>query len=76
MEPPNFEISDVYFDLRGTDHGGGAVLFIRAGAIAMLEGYSHGDGWPDEPEEFVLHYFDGAERDLSKVAAEIRSRAR
>jgi hypothetical protein len=73
VEPLNFEISDVYFDLRGTDHGGGSALFVRDGAISMLEGYSHAGDWPDEPEEFILHYFDGAARNLGNVIAEILS---
>lgn len=74
VEPRNFEISDVYFDLRGTEHGGGSILFVRDGAISMLEAYSHAGDWPDEPEEFVLHYIDGAERNLGNVLAEIFSR--
>ena len=75
VDPPNFEISDVYFDLKGTEHGGAAILFVRAGAVTMLEAYSHAGDWPDEPEEFSIHCFDGAKRDTAKVAAEIASRA-
>ncbi|HEX3580939.1 MAG TPA: hypothetical protein VH087_04200 [Thermoanaerobaculia bacterium] len=75
VEPPNFEISDVYFDLEGTEHGGGAILFIRDGVVTMLEAYCHWGAWPAEPAEFKLHYFDGEERDIAKVAAEISSRA-
>ena len=75
VEPANFEISDVYFDLEGTEHGGGSVLFIRDGVVTTLEGYSHAGGWPDEPRQFRLYYFDGPTRNMPKVAAEIASRA-
>jgi hypothetical protein len=54
VEPPNFAISDVYFDLKGTEHGGGSVLFVHHGVITMLEAYCHSGEWPDEAEEFKL----------------------
>ena len=75
VEPPNFEITDVYFDLKGTECGGGSVLFVRDGKMKILEAFSHGSGWPDEPTEFKLFYFDGEKRNLAKVAGEIQSRA-
>ena len=74
VEPRNFELSDVYFDLEGTECGGGAIIFIRDGVISMLEGYSHGGGWPDEPQVFAIRYFDGNQRDLAKVVGKIASR--
>src|SRR5437660_11797144 len=58
-DPPNFVLSDVYFEATGLLHGGGSVLFVRDGAISILEAYSHAGGWPDEITEFTLQYFDG-----------------
>ena len=74
--PPNFEISDVYFDLEGAEHGGGAILFVREGVITMLEAYAHAENWPDDTGDFMIRYFDGAVRSMAKVEAEILSRSR
>jgi hypothetical protein len=74
-EPPNFELSDVYFEAKGLPYGGGAVLFVRNGAISMLEAYSHAGGWPGEITDFTLQYFDGERRNTAAVEAEIRSRS-
>lgn len=74
-EPPNFELSDVYFEATGLPHGGGSVMFIRDGAISMLEAYSHDGDWPEEVTEFTLQYFDGESRNIAAVEAELRSRS-
>ncbi|MEO8035344.1 MAG: hypothetical protein ABI837_12990 [Acidobacteriota bacterium] len=74
-EPPNFELSDVYFEAEGLPHGGGSVMFVRDGTIAMLEAYSHDGDWPEQLTEFSLRYFDGDQRNIAAVAADVRSRA-
>jgi len=71
VTPASFVISDVFFELEGASHGGGAALFVRGGIIIMLEGYSHEGGWPDEPRTFTLSYFEGHERNMEKLAASI-----
>jgi hypothetical protein len=74
-EPPDFELGDVYFEATGLPHGGGSVMFIRDGAISMLEAYSHDGDWPKEVMEFALRYFDGVSRNLAAVEADLRSRS-
>jgi hypothetical protein len=75
VEPPNFELGDVYFETTTLPHGGGAVLFIRRGVITMLEAYAHDGEWPANLTDFVLRYFDGEHRDLAAVEADVLSRA-
>jgi hypothetical protein len=47
VTPPDFELSDVTFELLDTENGGGVVLFVSSGAIEMLEVYLHTDAWPE-----------------------------
>src|SRR5438067_1914826 len=72
VEPPNLELGDVNVEATGLPHGGGSVLFIRDGAISMLEAYSHVGDWPNEITDFTLQYFDGHERNISAFEAEVR----
>ncbi len=74
-DPPNLELGDVFFEAKGLRHGGGSVLFIRNGAISMLEAYSHVGDWPEEITEFTLQYFDGAQRNIAALEAKVRSRS-
>ena len=74
--PPNFELSDVFFEAEGLAHGGGSVLFVRDGVITTLEAYSHVDDWPDEITAFTIRYFDGDQRDMSALSAAITARSR
>jgi hypothetical protein len=50
-------IGDVFFDLEGVKNGGGAILFVDEGHIAMLEAYLNGpEAWPDEPRLVKVFY--------------------
>jgi hypothetical protein len=44
--PPNLEIGDAATLTNGI--GVGFVLFVRDGAISMLEGYTYDEPWPDD----------------------------
>ena len=44
--PPNLEMGDAATLTNGIDVG--FVLFVRDGAIAMLEGYTYDHPWPDD----------------------------
>lgn len=68
--PPDFHLDDVYFDLDGLEHGC-AILWVKQGAIAFLEGYSHDGKWPAHSGSFEVHYF-GGERDLPTLLKSIR----
>lgn len=76
-------IGDVGFDVDGVQHGGGALLFIRDGAVRTLEAYTHaGEPWPADAEDVTPFYtargrqvgpaveiLPATSRDLSGLAA-------
>src|SRR5258706_3245320 len=74
VAPRNFEIGDVYFDLDGLPHGGGALLFVRDGFISFLEAFSHDGDWPERTDTFAIHYV-GPSRDFQRLDRELESRA-
>jgi hypothetical protein len=47
VQPPSFEIGDISLTMAGVDFG--IILFIRAGAIDWLEGFTYGTfNWPED----------------------------
>jgi hypothetical protein len=56
VTPPNFTISDITYELANVENGGSAVLFIRDGALSMLELYNWTDEWPTEVHMTSLTY--------------------
>ena len=56
VTPANFTISDISYELANVQNGGSAVLFIREGALSMLELYNWTDGWPPDLEITSLTY--------------------
>jgi hypothetical protein len=65
INPERIIIGDVYFDLEGVQHGGGAIIFIENGYLSMLEAYLNGDEeWPDQPRLSRVFY-DSNPRDLA-----------
>jgi hypothetical protein len=54
---PSFEISDVTGKLNGGKLDVGFVLFVKDGALSMLEGFTYGtDEWPEQISDFQLHH--------------------
>jgi hypothetical protein len=50
------ELGGVGAEIGGIEHGAGFILFIRDGAISLLEGYTHGDAkWPENIREFRVY---------------------
>jgi hypothetical protein len=47
--PRNLTGGNVTIHVEGIVHGAGCLLFVRDGVIVTLEGYAHGDEWPDRP---------------------------
>ena len=45
---------DVIAEIDGLAHGAGFVLYIEHGRLAMLEGYSYDEPWPDTIVGFSL----------------------
>jgi len=60
-------IGDVYFDVEGIKHGGGAILFVDDGHVSMLEAYLNGDEqWPKEPH-LTRVYYNSDPRDMEAL---------
>jgi hypothetical protein len=57
---PSFEIGDVAGKLNDGKLDVGFVLFVKDGALSMLEGFAYGtDEWPEQIADFQLHYTKG-----------------
>jgi len=55
--PSNFELNDVCGVIEGVKHGARFLLFVRDGALDLLEGIVfHGDAWPAQPVVQRLYY--------------------
>lgn len=52
----DFQLGDVFAELEGLAHGAGFVLFVRRGALDVLEGYTHEEPWPETPGLKRLYY--------------------
>jgi hypothetical protein len=50
------QIDDVAATIEGLQHGAGFVLFLRNGALYMLEGYTFDEPWPSDLGAFSLRY--------------------
>jgi hypothetical protein len=59
----DLKFGDVVAEIGGLQHGAGFVLYVESGLLAMLEGYTYGEPWPDRIESFKLSYDGGEERD-------------
>lgn len=59
-------IGDVNAKISGLDHGAGFVLFVNAGYLDMLEGYSYDEPWPESAGEFALSY-EAEPRDMRSL---------
>ncbi|HET7025035.1 MAG TPA: hypothetical protein VFI39_07530 [Gemmatimonadales bacterium] len=55
-EPHNVTFGDVAFELEGTENGGSVVLFVRDGALKMLELFNWTDKWPETPALRTITY--------------------
>jgi hypothetical protein len=43
VRPPDFQGGNAIIEISSAPHGAGCVLFVRAGSLSMLEGYTYGD---------------------------------
>ena len=53
---PTFKIGDVNGTADNVSHGLGFLLYVKDGALSMLEGYTYDDPWPDDVRGLVLTY--------------------
>jgi hypothetical protein len=59
----DLKFGDVVAEIDGLQHGAGFVLYVEAGLLVMLEGYTFGEPWPDRVDSYKLSYVNGEERD-------------
>jgi hypothetical protein len=51
---PALQVGNVEGSADNVNHGLGFVLFVKDGALSMLEGYTYDEPWPDEVCELKL----------------------
>jgi hypothetical protein len=64
---PSFAFGDVIAEMEGLQHGAGFELFIEDGTLAMLEGYTYDEPWPEKVSTYKLQYIGGETRDLTAL---------
>lgn len=62
-------IGDVEATIDGLQRGAGFVLVLEDGLLAMLEGYSYDEPWPEVVTEFSLRYVDASRGSLTSELA-------
>ncbi|SRR5713101_7641627 len=53
---PTFKLGDVNGTADNVNHGLGFLLYVKNGALSMLEGYTYDEPWPDDVRGLVLTY--------------------
>jgi hypothetical protein len=53
---PTFKLRDVNGTADNVSHGLGFLLYVKDGALSMLEGYTYDEPWPDDVRGLVLTY--------------------
>jgi hypothetical protein len=53
---PTFKLGDVNGRAENVSHGLGFLLYVKDGALSMLEGYTYDEPWPDDVRGLVLTY--------------------
>ena len=61
---PTFKLGDVNGVADNVSHGLGFLLYVKDGALSMLEGYTYDDPWPDDVHGLVLTYASKVGRKL------------
>jgi len=64
---------DVEAEIQGLEHGAGFVLRVNRGMLALLEGYSYDEPWPEEIRLYTLTYTGGS-RDIGALNLDLEAR--
>jgi len=51
---PNLVLGDAHANIQGLEYGAGFILFVTNGLISTLEGYSYGEIWPENIEQYTI----------------------
>lgn len=68
LRPRVAPFGDVLASLPSTVNGAGFLLYVDDGVMAMLEGYTFDEAWPEATEGFSLRYVDDGRRRLPFLA--------
>lgn len=52
----DYQLDDVLADIEGLAHGAGFILYVRAGFLDLLEGFSYDESWPAQIGAFAVKY--------------------
>lgn len=63
----DFKLGDVIAKAQNVKHDLGFLLYIKNGALELLEGYTYDESWPSEVKDLSLAYSDGKTRDMEKL---------
>jgi hypothetical protein len=64
---PNFCFGDVDASIDSIKNGVGFLLWVEGGVLDHLEGYTYGEEWPLQINQFTLRYLYEGERDLEEL---------
>lgn len=66
---PTFKFGDVDATAENIKYGLGFLLYVTDGAVAILEGYTYDDPWPNNVDGLVLTYSGGQNqnRNMDKI---------
>ncbi len=59
----DLKFGDVIAEIEGLEHGAGFLLYVEAGLMVMLEGYTFGETWPERVDRYELRYVNEGNRD-------------
>jgi hypothetical protein len=72
----NFELEDVAAEIAGLAYGAGFILFVRAGLLSQLKGYSYVEPWNDADRDYRLFFVSSDFISLAKFTAMKSARMR
>jgi hypothetical protein len=62
---PTFKLGDVNGTADNLIHGLGFLVYVKEGALSVLEGYTYDEPWPDDIHGLVLTYASKDGRNLN-----------
>lgn len=71
---PSLTFGDVVGQAPGLRRGAGFLLYIRAGLLDMIEGYTFDEPWPTDTAQMVIS-FEGGHRDWDTFRSQLGDKA-
>ena len=64
---PDFCFGDVAASMNSLKNGAGFLLWVKDGVLDQLEGYTYGEEWPLQINQFTLRYLYEDKRELEEL---------